>query len=86
MITRGIPDENELEQSARWARLVDLFIGFHCHFINRGICSTEEKDPVRDKLEPFFVPLAQAYMEISEKQPREFFGLRDFYRYGSHKL
>ena len=47
----------------------------------RGICSTEEKDLVRNKLEPFFAPLAQAYMEISKRQPREFFGLRDFYRY-----
>ena len=28
-----------------------------------------------------FSPLSKAYMEICEKQTREFFGLRDFYRY-----
>ena len=30
----------------------------------------------------FFGPLSKAYMEICKKQTREFFGLRDFYRYG----
>ena len=29
----------------------------------------------------FFSPLSKAYMEICKTQTREFFGLRDFYRY-----
>ena len=33
-----------------------------------------------DKLEPFFKPLAEAYYNICEKQLKQFFGLRDFYR------
>ena len=49
-----------------------------------GICSNEINDPVRDKLENFFSPLSKAYMEICEKQTREFFGLRDFYRYNNN--
>ena len=48
----------------------------------RGICSVEESDKYRDRLENYFKPLAASYMEICEKQqPKEFFGLRDFYRY-----
>ena len=46
-----------------------------------GICSTEGSDPVRDKLQPHFEPLSRAYMEICRKQERQFFGLRDYYRY-----
>ena len=64
--------------------------GNSCHHINkshfmnnlhRGICSNETNDPVRDKLEMLFGPLSKAYMEICKTQQREFFGLRDFYRY-----
>ena len=48
----------------------------------RGICSVEESDKYRDRLENYFKPLAASYLEICEKQqPKEFFGLRDFYRY-----
>ena len=47
----------------------------------RGICSNETNDPVRDKLESLFGPLSKAYMKICKTQQREFFGLRDFYRY-----
>ena len=47
----------------------------------RGICSTREQDPVRDHLEPYFRLLAEAYFAICAKQKRQFFGLRDFYRY-----
>lgn len=47
----------------------------------RGICSNKENDPVREKLEDFFRPLARSYLEICKKQARQFFGLRDFYRY-----
>ena len=50
------------------------------HLSARGICSTEDKDPVREKLERYFDPLSRAYMEICMKQERQFFGLRDFYR------
>ena len=62
MVTRGDPDVEELELSAR------------------GICSNKERDEVRDNLEPFFNPLAEAYYAICNKQKRQFFGLRDFYR------
>ena len=46
----------------------------------RGICSNKENDPVRERLEEFFHPLAKSYIEICQKQHRQFFGLRDFYR------
>ena len=45
----------------------------------RGICSNQEDDPVKIRLEPYFEPLAEAYKGICEKQKKEFFGLRDFY-------
>lgn len=47
----------------------------------RGICSNKENDPVRERLEEYFQPLAKSYIEICKKQHRQFFGLRDFYRY-----
>ena len=47
----------------------------------RSICSNKKSDPVREILEPFFTPLADAYKIICKMQEREFFGLRDFYRY-----
>lgn len=62
MVTRGDPNVEELELSAR------------------GICSTKEKDNVRDHLNKYFRPLAVAYDAICRKQQRQFFGLRDFYR------
>lgn len=46
----------------------------------RGICSNKENDPVRERLEEYFQPLAKSYIEICKKQRRQFFGLRDFYR------
>ena len=47
----------------------------------KGICSKDDTDdPVRRNLEVYFKPFARAYMTICEKQKREFFGLRDFYR------
>ena len=49
-------------------------------FSARGICGKEDNDQIRKKLQPYFRPLAEAYQEICEKQEREFFGLRDFYR------
>ena len=49
-------------------------------FSAKGICSNKENDPVRNKLEDFFEPLARAYINICTQQQREFYGLRDFYR------
>ena len=46
-----------------------------------GICGNEDNDQIKNQLEPYFKPLAQAYEIISDKQKREFFGLRDFYRF-----
>lgn len=46
-----------------------------------GICSDKGKDdPVLQRLQGYFSRLAGAYVGICEKQQREFFGLRDFYR------
>ena len=50
------------------------------HLSARGICSTKDKDPVKEQLQRYFVPLSRAYMDICMKQERQFFGLRDFYR------
>jgi len=50
-------------------------------FSARGICSNKENDPVKSNLEQYFNQLAKAYLAISKQQKREFFGLRDFYRY-----
>lgn len=47
----------------------------------RGICSNKKDDPVRERLEEYFKPLAKSYLNICNKQHRQFFGLRDFYRY-----
>ncbi len=52
----------------------------------KGICSDKKNDPVKDRLEPVFVHLAKAYKAICEKQEREFFGLRDFYRCAGHSV
>ena len=46
----------------------------------RGICSNQDNDRVREKLEGLFVPLSEAYYAICKKQEKDFFGLRDFYR------
>jgi hypothetical protein len=50
-------------------------------FSAMGICSNKENDPIRSYLESYFRPFARAYKAILRKQEREFFGLRDFYRY-----
>ena len=47
----------------------------------RGICSMKKDDKYRDRLEKYFKLLAVSYLEVCDKQrPKEFFGLRDFYR------
>ena len=38
-------------------------------------------DQVKERLDRFFSPLAEAYIEICDGQKRQFYGLRDFYRY-----
>lgn len=48
-----------------------------------GICHKEENDEVRRRLSHYFESLASAYNHICENQKRQFFGLRDFYRYQS---
>ena len=70
MVTRGDPGKDDLVMSAE------------------SICSNKEKDPVKDQvkdqLKHLFNPLSQAYLDICtacEKGGRQFFGLRDFYRY-----
>ena len=45
-----------------------------------GICGEEDNDQIKNQLKPYFKSLAQAYAVICDKQKREFFGLRDFYR------
>jgi hypothetical protein len=49
-------------------------------FSAKGVCSNKYDDPIRSKLELYFEPLAKAYISICDKQEREFYGLRDFYR------
>ena len=52
------------------------------HDSYREICSVKQDDKYRDRLENYFRPLAISYLEICDEQhPKEFFGLRDFYRY-----
>ena len=50
-------------------------------FSANDICSTESDDPIREQLLKYFKPLSQAYIAICQKQERQFYGLRDFYRY-----
>ena len=50
-------------------------------FSAEEICSYDTNDPIRTLLEPYFEPLAKAYMSIIEKQKKDFFALRDFYRF-----
>lgn len=66
MVTRADPTEEELVLSAK------------------GICFNrkDRKDTViQQNLEGFFPRFAKAYIGICKQQTREFFGLRDFYRY-----
>ena len=50
-------------------------------FSAKGICSNQKDDPIVGFLQIFFRPFAKAYKKICQKQGREFFGLRDFYRF-----
>ena len=64
-------------------------MGHYLPIVCRGICSNLEEDVVRDYLDPIMEDLAEAYLRILEKQKgkrKEFFGLRDFYRYVCYHL
>ena len=52
----------------------------------QGICHSDKSDAVKDRLNDYFRVLAKAYHEICENQNRQFFGLRDFYRYTINPL
>ena len=57
---------------------------YHYLLVCSGICSNLLADPIRDYLDPIMKPLAEAYLRILKRQEgkrKEFFGLRDFYRY-----
>ena len=47
----------------------------------QGICRSEKNNVIKERLNHYFHDLAEAYHNICKKQSREFFGLRDFYRY-----
>ena len=51
------------------------------HSFNRGICATNVE--VFQKIKVLLPQLAEAYKAVfgANQQKREFFGLRDFYRY-----
>ena len=51
--------------------------------IIRGICidATFNKGGILSRLQGYFSNLAHAYHAVLKEQPREFFGLRDYYRY-----
>ena len=66
LVTRGDPDVDELVISAR------------------GICHNKKNNTVKKRLSAYFPLLAKAYNRVCERQAtktRQFFGLRDFYRY-----
>lgn len=47
----------------------------------QSICHNENNNTVKQRLNPYFDPLATTYSSVCLKQKRNFFGLRDFYRY-----
>ena len=61
------------------------FFKSHC----RGICSSEKPDAhILPMIENVIIKLAKAYKEVYKRtsEPREFFGLRDYYRYTCTQL
>lgn len=50
-------------------------------FSAQSICYNVQNDAVRQRLDPYFEPLADAYEYVCHNQKRQFFGLRDFYWY-----
>ena len=50
--------------------------------VSSGIChGNKETNKTYERLESLFPMLSSAYLSISKDQKRQFFGLRDFYRY-----
>ena len=47
----------------------------------RGICSTDKV--ALQVIEPIIPALAKAYLDLYKKQEKQFFGLRDYYRYAT---
>ena len=45
----------------------------------RGICSTDQV--ALQVIEQIIPALAKAYLDLYKKQEKQFFGLRDYYRY-----
>ena len=92
MVMRTDPDENELVDSARWVQLhknyysnsefKNLFLYLYNYY--RQICSGNDettKHETSKLLRKYFQRLALGYLEICDQQKKQFFGLRDFYRY-----
>ena len=46
----------------------------------QGICCNKKGEAMTQGLSFYFEPLAKAYYYVCQKQERQFFGLRDFYR------
>ena len=55
------------------------------YFTLRDICTDVENNVVKERLNRFFTPLAEAYIDICKIQERQFYGLRDFYRFVHNK-
>ena len=51
----------------------------------QGICHNKDNDAVKSRLSDCFEVLAEAYYDICVRQTRQFFGLRDFYRYNNKR-
>lgn len=81
MIIRGDPSREELEQSALYV-IANVSNDFLINL--RQICSEEGMDKtIVESLKLYFKSFAEAYQNVlkEQKKMREFFGLRDFYRY-----
>ena len=91
MVTRGVPDIDELVLSARGICSVKASTldseslqgpDAQSSSATKQIDILREEDTsLAQKLEEYFTPLAEAYGAVCRNQEREFFGLRDFYRY-----
>ena len=83
MVTRDDPGQDELAYTARLL-LIHTYITMYLYFsVCRGICSSSGSYEVCKRLEYFFIPFAEVYLEICQEKMghgKEFFGLHDFYR------
>ena len=75
---------NPFGQGVDFLYLILSIIG---HVFYSGICQTNEV--VQTLIRPLIQPMSESYLEVfdmatnseTSKEKREFFGLRDFYRY-----